>query len=184
MNNLMSKPIKSLPEDCRTASAPVLLRICCVLAFAAAPALSSAQAPDLNLMNPETIGGPQPYSSVSTDTETVNNANGNLIVNVPLLHLPGINGLDLDLSLRFESKGPHVVDNSYTSWGPNDQQVGTGLATFGNPTVNFNPQWSGPFTDQDFAGGYLSIPRLSVAGSNYSYVTSGHDISDLSCQVR
>jgi hypothetical protein len=120
----MSKPTKSLPKICHTAGAPTLLKVCCVFAFAAVPALSRAQAPDLNLMNPETIGGPQPYSSVSTDTETVNNANGNLIVNVPLLHLPGINGLDLDLSVRYEAKGPHVVDNSYTSWGPNDQQGG------------------------------------------------------------
>jgi hypothetical protein len=58
--------------------------------LAVAPAVSLAQVPDLNLMNPETITGPQPYSSVSTDTETVNNANGNLIVTIPLLHLPGI----------------------------------------------------------------------------------------------
>jgi hypothetical protein len=124
MKNLMSKSIGPLPVASRIADIAALLKVCRILAFAAAPALCFAQNPDLNLMNPETIGGPQPYSSVSTDTETVNNANGNLIVNVPLLHLPGINGLDLDLSVRYESKGPHIADPWYVVWGPGERPRG------------------------------------------------------------
>ena len=113
-------PVSRLANDYRRKATTMLTRASVGLLFVAMPTLFQAQTPDLNLMNPETIGGPQPYSSVSTDTETVNNANGNLIVTVPLLHLPGINGLDLNLSVRYESKGPHVVDNWYPIFGPNE----------------------------------------------------------------
>ena len=55
-------------------------------------------------LNPSTLIGDQPYVMLPSDTETINNSNGGVDISIPLLHLPGINGLDLDLKVNYYSK--------------------------------------------------------------------------------
>jgi hypothetical protein len=50
-----------------------------------------------------------PGHTFSGTNENVDLATGNLHVKIPLLHLPGVNGMDLDLNLATDSKGPTLA---------------------------------------------------------------------------
>ena len=115
------------------------------------PHPSWAQGTTQDIMAPSTITGPTAYSTLMSSTESLNNANGNVSVSIPLLHLPGINGFDLDLSVSYASKGAQL--SSY--------QIGQNLQRKPIKTI----AWTSPRSYEiNFAGGRLSIPRLTVGG--------------------
>jgi len=122
-----------------------------------------------NGQNPSTAIGQQPSVMQNSDTESINNANGGVSVSVPLLHLPGINGFDLNLSVRYDSKIPDIV--MLTGGGPNEGTSAPGP----EPPLVYSLVWStdaralSSGNNSNFANGYLSIPMLSF---NYTYRTS------------
>jgi YD repeat-containing protein len=115
------------------------LLIAASFSISLAPAAGGQQ---LFPQNPSTIQGPS-TNSVSTATETVNNANGNVIVSIPLISRRGIGGSEFSLSLQYDSK-------NYDLKGTVAPGIWGGLNW--DTTTKFNP---------DFGLGRLSIPRLS-----------------------
>lgn len=103
-----------------------------------------------NSQNSQT--GVQPFSSLGTLSQNVNQANGNVALSLPLLHLPGVREHDLDLRLNYDSKNYDldVWANPYEGG-----QTGT-AADFGTYNVSLDAGCTGI----PFAGGTLSIPVL------------------------
>ncbi len=55
-------------------------------------------------LSAQTDTGTRPYIAYDGTQENINLTNGNLNLKLPLLHLPGRNGFDLDLRLEYDSK--------------------------------------------------------------------------------
>ncbi|HVP44130.1 MAG TPA: hypothetical protein VMS96_11910, partial [Terriglobales bacterium] len=69
----------------------------------AAPAVAQQQSPSVGLAA-QTDTGTRAYIPYDGTVENVNLTNGNLNLKIPLVHLPGRNGFDLDLNLEYDSK--------------------------------------------------------------------------------
>src|SRR5271169_6426647 len=103
----------------------------------------------LTQIDSNTTTGPAPYSSFGGVHENINLATGDLTLQVPLLTLPGRNGLDLSVGLTYDSKlwttnymvNPNNPDGWLYWWTPEDRQ----------PTV-----------DGGLTGWRLSIPVLQA----------------------
>ena len=135
----------------------VVWKGCVALAFALIGLPIEANCQQSFPPNPATIQGPS-ESSLATATESVNNSNGNVSVSIPLLHLPGVSGLDLNLNLAYDSK-------HYDAIG------------IGTPGVSASMQWGGANTfDPDFGKfGTLSIPRLNSDNIDVDSIDVGLD---------
>lgn len=68
-----------------------------------ASAAAQQQAPAVGLAA-QTDTGTRPYIPYDGAAENINLTNGNLNLKVPLVHLPGRDGFDLDLNLEYDSK--------------------------------------------------------------------------------
>lgn len=97
--------------------------------------------------------GIDPYSAVLGAHETVSLNSGNVHIEVPLVHFPGINGLDLNLSVYYDSKNWDLAigDNFFEGPPPQAGGGGTYQVAWAN---SYNPSGA-------FAGGALSIPILA-----------------------
>ncbi len=71
-----------------------------------------------NQINPANATGIQPYNMYGGVRENINLMNGNVNLQVPLLTLPGRNGLDLGVGLEYDSKiwVLHYEINEFTDW--------------------------------------------------------------------
>jgi RHS repeat-associated protein len=104
------------------------------------------------------VNGTKAYWSYLTDRETIAPASGSVMVKIPLIHLPGRNGHDLNLSMVFNSGTPLGLE--YTFIPPSQSNNGYYVASF-----------------QQNAGQWrLSTPFFSGAGrslseSNTTYVS-------------
>jgi RHS repeat-associated protein len=113
------------------------------------------------ILNPSTLIGDQPYTTLKSDAESIDNANGGVNVSVPLIHLPGINGFDLDLKVNYSSK---LYDLS--GFVVNPSQPGTQPIYPTSVVLDWANNLSAL---RDFAGGQLSIPRLMFGNQFYQY---------------
>src|SRR5258708_4491999 len=82
------------------------------------------------------VTGIQPYGSYEGQNESINLANGNLTVAVPLLHLKRRAGLDLDLRLLFVTASPHLESNYSAVANSIGWQLSPQAQPFGNSMVN------------------------------------------------
>src|ERR1700730_8283145 len=55
-------------------------------------------------ITPSNETGTSPYGSYSTDAGSVNLSNGNLSLSIPIISLPGRNGLNVPLTIEYDSK--------------------------------------------------------------------------------
>jgi YD repeat-containing protein len=92
--------------------------------------------------------------------EVINLNNGDVLVTIPLLSLPGLAGLDFKLNLRIDSK-------IYGMWGdkPPKYEYYSGTYTYTPPGFGVSPKLGGI----PFAGGRLSLPDLTWNRSDYGY---------------
>ncbi len=65
---------------------------------------ANAQSAPATQITPSNDTGTNPFGSYSTDAGNINLANGNLSLQIPLLSLPGRNGLNLVLTAQYDSK--------------------------------------------------------------------------------
>jgi hypothetical protein len=78
---------------------------------------AQAQSAPPTQITPSNDTGTNPYGSYSTDAGNVNLSNGNLSLSIPIISLPGRNGLNYSFSLQYDSK-TWTPSASYP--GPND----------------------------------------------------------------
>ena len=119
-------------------------------------ALFAAGSPDecraqtaLTQLDSNSSTGPAPYSSFGGVHENINLATGDLTLQVPLLTLPGRNGLDLSIGLTYDSKfwnvnymvDPNNPDAWLYWWTTEDRQ---------------------PAVDAGISGWRLSLPVLQA----------------------
>jgi hypothetical protein len=72
-----------------------------------------------NQVTPNNDTGVQPYEAYAGVRENINLANGNVNLQIPLVSLPGRNGHDFSLSLRYDSKTWQV----HSETDPNSGQI-------------------------------------------------------------
>jgi len=90
--------------------------------------------------------GVRPYTPYAGVRENINLTNGNVSLAIPLLELPGRNGLNLNLELQYDSKLWHLDVN----YDPNNNNI---TATWRSGDSGFSPFWPD--------GWRLNIPELS-----------------------
>jgi hypothetical protein len=76
-----------------------LLFLCLIIFLLRFEPMAVAQSVDMNLDT-----GIKPYETYDRAQENINVAGGNLNIQIPLVHLPGRNGHDLDVSLTYNSQ--------------------------------------------------------------------------------
>jgi YD repeat-containing protein len=111
--------------------------------------------------------GIAPKDAFAVDNENINLTNGNVNISIPLLHLPGRAGHDLDLNVTYNSNhfSPTGVQQTYGCSG-DGCRPSYGVAAFG---------WQlAPGNGVAFAGGNLSIPTLTF-GWTYYLTDNGSD---------
>ena len=80
----------------------MMLAVCAVVGPLARSA--NAQSAPATQITPSNDTGLKPFAVYSSDAGNVNLANGNLSLQIPLLSLPGRNGLNLVLAAQYDSK--------------------------------------------------------------------------------
>jgi RHS repeat-associated protein len=104
------------------------LLVACLLV--GAPTRLGAQSAPPTRITPSNDTGTTPFGSYSTDAGNVNLSNGNLSLNIPIVSLPGRNGMDFNLSVQYDSK----------IWTPSAQFVnGTDIIYQWNSEKRTNP---------------------------------------------
>ena len=117
------------------------------LLITVAGATTAALPQAINTNDPQNDSGTYPYVSYLQDHETINPATGNLLVTIPLIHLPGRAGDDLDLSISYNSQSLNHL--SFITWPATGTAPGGTYASWGYTTAqssystNITPGWSG-----------------------------------------
>ncbi len=128
-----------------------------------------------NQINPANATGIQPYVAYGGVRENINLTNGNLNLQVPLLTLPGRNGLDLGVGLEYDSKlwQLHWEYNEFTSWWWWDTEtqmtlIGGGAWRLNVPVLNATWRKISPTpTQKTFC--YMDFVVVLSDGSKHSF---------------
>jgi YD repeat-containing protein len=140
-------------------------------------------------LNSQDNSGIQPFQTYSQDKESVNLATGSLNLSIPLLHLPGRAGHDVDVALSYNNQsvlyptlGSHPVINTAPGGGgqpiPGLTQYVMGWTASSNygwttnfPSVTFQTLSSGaPAHYPQFTGSCFGAPSLSdVRGQQMTF---------------
>lgn len=132
------------------------------LLTAAMPTLAQTVSTAYTISGSNQAGTPE-NGSFEGALENINLQNGNVSIALPLLHLPGVAGHDLDLKLLINSK-------VYGMWGGKPGTYNSdGTKTYTPPGFGVSPAW----TTMPFAGGHLNIPALT--SSYVSLSTTSYD---------
>jgi RHS repeat-associated protein len=99
-------------------SAKILISLAAILSCVFWPASVLGQSV-VNQVNPQNATGLQPYESYAGTRENIDLGNGNVNLQIPLLTLPGRNGHDFSLVLRYDSKSWQV----HAETDPNSGQI-------------------------------------------------------------
>jgi YD repeat-containing protein len=123
----------------------------------ASPALAQVQPTDMNLDT-----GIKPYDTFDRAQENVNIGSGNLNIQIPLVHLPGRNGHDFDLTLTYNSQNWSPTASLYNS---------SSSCGYDGTSCNVNQldiawQYAGQQTNYELGstGWQLNIPVLYATG--------------------
>jgi RHS repeat-associated protein len=107
----------------------------------------------------QTDTGTRPYIPYDGATENVNLTNGNINIKIPIVHLPGRDGFDLDLHLEYDS----AIWKFVAGYDPEVNIVGGG--------------W---YEDQRYPyvamGWHFNVPMINFSGSNVYDPMDGHVI--------
>jgi RHS repeat-associated protein len=108
-----------------------------------------AQSAPPTQITPSNDTGDKPFVSYASDTGSVNLANGNLSLNIPLVTLPGRNGLNFTLALQYNSK----------VWSPSSRVIDAN---------NISYQWKSESHKWDVGdlGWRLSLPEAQLGADD------------------
>src|SRR6266446_224935 len=132
------------------------------------PAKAQDEAP--SVVTDQNRSGDLPFSSVvGTNLEHVVVASGDLVVNIPIIHTKGRNGLDFDFGLRYDGRLLSLVQR-----GPNNAIVWTFSA------ANYVPNGGIWQTNQPTLSyhNYTRTACLDVGGSGNANGSNGYVLQD------
>lgn len=156
----------------------MLRRIVLALVLLTLSHLCVGQAP--TDIKPSNDTGLKPLTPYATGDGNVNLTNGNLNVQIPLVSLPGRNGLDYTLTLVYDSKmwSPHPFYASGTdvlyTWTidrPTQAPVGDYGWHFNKPSLTGPPQLWNPNGSQEGNGDYIVT---LIDGSKHALGRTGY----------